>query len=40
MYVDVMAADSDELTQALKEVEAHTSFLRVLGSYRSASAPV
>ncbi len=40
MYVDVMAADSDELTQALEEVEAHTSFLRVLGSYRSASAPV
>ena len=40
MYVDVMAAESDELTEALREVEAHTSFLRVLGSYRSASAPV
>jgi prephenate dehydratase len=40
MYVDVMAsADEDALQEALREVEAHTSLLRVLGTYRSASEP-
>jgi prephenate dehydratase len=39
-YVDLMArADADEVKAALKEVEEHTSLLRVLGTYRSASAP-
>jgi len=41
MYVDVMAAaDDDALRDALTEVEAHTSLLRVLGTYRSAGEPV
>jgi prephenate dehydratase len=41
MYVDVMAAEGDEgLAQALAEVGDHTSFLKVLGSYRSAGEPV
>jgi prephenate dehydratase len=41
MYVDVMAAGDDPaLEEALEEVRAHTSFLRVLGSYRSAPTPV
>jgi prephenate dehydratase len=41
MYVDVMAADGDPaLEEALEEVRAHTSLLRVLGSYRSAGDPV
>jgi len=40
-YVDVMArADDAELTSALREVERHTSLLRVLGTYRSAGEPV
>jgi prephenate dehydratase len=40
MYVDVMVAgDADGLAAALEEVRAHTSFLRVLGSYRSAPTP-
>jgi prephenate dehydratase len=39
-YVDLMAsADSAEVEAALAEVANHTSFLRVLGSYRSASGP-
>jgi prephenate dehydratase len=39
-YVDLMAsADSDEVEAALAEVANHTSLLRVLGSYRSASGP-
>jgi prephenate dehydratase len=37
-YVDLMApADSADVEAALKEVAAHTSLLRVLGSYRSSS---
>ena len=41
MYVDVMAAAGDPaLQEALLEVEAHTSLLRVLGTYRSAREPV
>ncbi|HUL84925.1 MAG TPA: prephenate dehydratase [Actinomycetota bacterium] len=41
MYVDVMAdGASDDLRDALREVEAHTSMLRVLGTYRSAGEPV
>jgi prephenate dehydratase len=41
MYVDVMAAEDDPaLIEALREVEDHTSLLRVLGSYRSAGEPV
>jgi prephenate dehydratase len=41
MYVDVMAGGDDpSLVEALGEVEAHTSFLRVLGSYRSAGDAV
>jgi prephenate dehydratase len=40
-YVDLMAAaDDPEVEAALEEVAAHTSLLRVLGSYRSASLPV
>jgi prephenate dehydratase len=40
-YVDVMAGGDDpELAAALKEVERHTSLLKVLGSYRSAGEPV
>jgi prephenate dehydratase len=39
-YVDLMAsADSAEVEAALAEVANHTSLLRVLGSYRSASGP-
>jgi len=41
MYVDVMAAGDDpSLAEALDEVAAHTSSLRVLGSYRSAPMPL
>ncbi len=41
MYVDVMAdGGSEDLRDALREVEAHTSMLRVLGTYRSAGDPV
>jgi prephenate dehydratase len=41
MYVDVMApGGSPELEAALKEVEDHTSMLRVLGTYRSAGEPI
>jgi len=41
MYVDVQAATTDPaLTEALTEVERHTSLLRVLGTYRSATEPV
>ena len=41
MYVDVMAGGDDpSLAEALGEVEAHTSFLRVLGSYRSGGNAV
>jgi prephenate dehydratase len=41
MYVDFMAAADDPGVQAaLKEVEEHTSLLKVLGSYRSAGEPV
>ncbi len=40
-YVDLMAAaDEPEVTAALDEVAAHTSLLRVLGSYASAGDPV
>ena len=40
-YVDLMAAaDLPEVEEALGEVSEHTSLLRVLGSYRSAGAPV
>lgn len=40
-YVDVMVGGDDpQLGAALKEVERHTSLLRVLGSYRSAGDPV
>jgi prephenate dehydratase len=40
-YVDLMAAaDSSEVEEALAEVAEHTSFLRVLGSYRSAGEPI
>ncbi|HEY7400664.1 MAG TPA: prephenate dehydratase [Actinomycetota bacterium] len=39
-YVDLMApADAPEVQAALEEVAEHTSLLRVLGSYRSASGP-
>lgn len=41
MYVDVMAAGEDpSLQEALAEVRAHTSLLRVLGTYPSAPSPV
>jgi prephenate dehydratase len=41
MYVDVMApAGSPDLEAALKEVEDHTSMLRVLGTFRSAGEPI
>lgn len=41
MYVDVMAAGSDPaLADTLKEVAAHTSMVRVLGSYHAATDPV
>ncbi|MDP9185533.1 MAG: prephenate dehydratase [Actinomycetota bacterium] len=41
MYVDVMAAaDDPAFEEALAEVQRHTSMVRVLGSYRSASEPV
>jgi prephenate dehydratase len=41
MYVDVMAAGDDPaLLEALGEVGAHTSLLRVLGTYRSAGEPI
>jgi prephenate dehydratase len=41
MYVDVMASAEDEsLREALGEVAAHTSMLRVLGTYPSAREPV
>jgi prephenate dehydratase len=40
-YVDLMApADDPDVVAALDEVARHTSLLRVLGSYRSAGAPV
>lgn len=40
MYVDVMVAGGDPaLADALEEVSAHTSMLRVLGSYRAADEP-
>ena len=40
MYVDVMAAGNDpRLAEALDEVAAHTSMIRVLGSYRAAPDP-
>jgi prephenate dehydratase len=40
MYVDVMVAGDDPaLADALEEVAAHTSMLRVLGSYRAADEP-
>jgi prephenate dehydratase len=40
-YVDLMApADRDDVRDALAEVAAHTSHLRVLGSYHSAGEPV
>jgi len=41
MYVDVMAGTDDPaLEDALHEVERHTSMVRVLGTYRSATDPV
>jgi prephenate dehydratase len=40
-YVDLMAgADDGNVLAALGDVERHTSLLRVLGSYRSATEPV
>jgi prephenate dehydratase len=40
-YVDLMApADHPDVEAALLDVAEHTSLLRVLGSYRSASEPV
>ncbi|MEO8477650.1 MAG: prephenate dehydratase [Actinomycetota bacterium] len=40
-YVDLMAAaDDNDVRDALTEVAAHTSLLRVLGSYASAGDPV
>ena len=40
MYVDVMCAgDEPGVVEALDEVAAHTSMLRVLGSYRAAADP-
>ena len=40
-YVDLMGpGDSPEVLAALEDVAEHTSMLRVLGSYRSASGPV
>ncbi len=40
MYVDIMAGmDDPALAEALREVERHTSMIRVLGSYRSAADP-
>jgi prephenate dehydratase len=40
-YVDLMAAaDAPEVMEALDLVGRHTSFLRVLGSYRTAGEPV
>jgi prephenate dehydratase len=41
MYVDVMvAADDPAFTDALTEVQRHTSMVRVLGTYRSSADPV
>jgi prephenate dehydratase len=41
MYVDVMAgAEDPAFTDALAEIERHTSMVRVLGTYRSSSEPV
>jgi prephenate dehydratase len=41
MYVDVMAAaDDPAFSDALAEVERHTSMVRVLGTYRSSTEPV
>jgi prephenate dehydratase len=40
MYVDVVVAgDVPALAEALEEVAAHTSMIRVLGSYRAAADP-
>ena len=40
-YVDLMApAEAPEVEEALEQVGRHTSFLRVLGSYRTAGEPV
>ena len=40
MYVDLMApGGSDDVREALDEVRAHTSLLRVLGTYASATDP-
>ena len=40
-YVDLMAPGHDpQVEAALRDVAEHTSLLRVLGSYRSASEPV
>ena len=40
MYVDVMAAGDDPaLVAALEEVAAHTSMVRVIGSYTAAADP-
>jgi prephenate dehydratase len=40
-YVDLMApADHPDVEAALRDVAEHTSLLRVLGSYRSASEPI
>jgi prephenate dehydratase len=40
-YVDLMApADDPQVQAALADVAAHTSFLRVLGSYRAAGEPI
>jgi prephenate dehydratase len=40
-YVDLMApADDPDVEAALKDVAAHTSLLRILGSYRAAVGPV
>jgi prephenate dehydratase len=41
MYVDVMAGATDpRLQEALREVERHTSMVRLLGSYPSSGEPV
>jgi prephenate dehydratase len=41
MYVDVMAGAADpRLQEALREVERHTSMVRLLGSYPSSPEPV
>ncbi|MFN8232081.1 MAG: ACT domain-containing protein [Actinomycetota bacterium] len=40
MYVDLVASgDTDDVREALDEVRAHTSMLRVLGTYASANDP-